>query len=49
VIGVTTTVALARHRRRAPRSRSRRLRSAYVPLAALAMLLLAGLLFAVRG
>jgi hypothetical protein len=48
VIGAATELALARHVRRAPRSRARRLRSAMAMLVALALLGLTGVIFGLR-
>jgi hypothetical protein len=48
VIGAATDVALARHVPRVRRSRRRRLRGAMALLVAIAILALAGLLFALR-
>ncbi len=48
VIGAATSIALARHVRRAPRSPRSRLRSAWLPIALLAILLCAGLLWVLR-
>jgi hypothetical protein len=48
VVGAATELALARHVRRVPRSRARRLRAAMATLVALALLGLTGVIFGLR-